>query len=149
MIFDLAALTAPLSVNAIEPFISLVSPTASFGNFRRASCSVTRYRATDPLSKTSINSDPCVVVGTGVAVGAGVAVGTALAIGVGVSAASTVASMSGVAVAAGTGVALVPHATNHSISTGGNRSGRINLSFISCALEPHNNPLFYICRNAF
>lgn len=42
MIFDLVALTAPLSVNVIEPFTSLVSPTASLGNFRRVNCSFTR-----------------------------------------------------------------------------------------------------------
>jgi hypothetical protein len=76
-----------------------------------------------------------VVVGTGV--GVGVAVGVGTAVRTAFALASTVASMSGVAVgagSAGTGVALVPHAASNSISTGGNRNGRINLSFISCPL---------------
>lgn len=68
--------TVPSGSNAIEPETSGVSPIASLGRFRRASCSATLYRAIPPVIVSDIApvSSTCFEGGTGVGVGVGVGV---------------------------------------------------------------------------
>ena len=51
---DSAVRIAPSGSKAIEPATSVVSPIASFGRSRRASCSLTLYRAIPPVIVSDI-----------------------------------------------------------------------------------------------
>ena len=101
VILDWAESIEPSAANTMVPSTFFVVPIASFGASRRASCSLTRYRATEPgpivtdtppeLPTDGLADVPAAVgcgLGSGTVVGGGATVGAAVGAVVGVGAGS-------------------------------------------------------------